>query len=67
MPSTVRSAINRNAQRIATTTAYRVLKEELEARAAELILYYRDNPNAVVQRLDEMDIDYGPRASLQSA
>lgn len=65
MPSAVRSAINRNAQRIATTTAYKALKEELEARAADLYLYYRDNPNAVVQRLDEMDIDYGPRSRME--
>jgi hypothetical protein len=56
----VRSAINRNAQRIARTKAYVLLRSELEARAAEW-RQQGDSEEALISRLNRVDIPYGPQ------
>ena len=65
MPAIVRQAISKRAHRIATTIAYAALKQELEARAADLLQRHHNNPQQVVCEIDSIFIDYGPRSSLQ--
>ena len=64
LPKAVRSAINRNAQRIAITKAYAVLRAELEARVVEWRLQ-GEPEETLISRLNHTDIFYGPRPSHQ--
>ena len=67
LPKFVRSAVNRNAQRLALTKAYQALRDELQVRAQELWQQSGATAETVARALDMTTIDYGPRTSLQQA
>jgi hypothetical protein len=67
LPSVIKTAIRRNAHRIANSKAYAALRDELHEQACDLWLNSKVSPEIVIEQLDRADVDYVPRINHSSA